>query len=102
MSVCVGCGRPLDSPQGGPNLRSDSGTFHIGCAPAELVERASEEYQAILRKGVRYFVDKYSGTPSSAADLGVRFWELGRAIEEERERRARSPGPSVHRTDERP
>jgi len=50
----------------------------------ELVELASEEYRAILRKGVRYFLEKYSGPPGTNPDLGVEFLELGKAVEAER------------------
>jgi hypothetical protein len=92
MANCAACGRAVVPSDEISTLRSDAGSFHLACAPNELVERASEEYRAILRKGVRYFVDKYAGFPSPTADLGGQFGDLGRAVEGERERRARSPG----------
>jgi len=52
------------------------------------VEQASEEYRAILRKGVRFFLEKYAGSPGTNPDLGVEFLELGKAVEAERARRA--------------
>jgi len=90
MEDCATCGRPLGPGDPRPTLRSDGSAFHLSCAPSELVDRASEEYRAIVRKGVRYFVEKYAGTLPTSADASVRFLELGRAIEAERARR--SPG----------
>jgi hypothetical protein len=52
-----------------------------------LVVSAAEEYRAILRKGVRYFVEKYSVDSVGVADIGARFLVLGQALESEIRRR---------------
>lgn len=94
MANCAACGRALVPSDPMSTMRSDAGSLHLACAPNELVERASEEYHAIIRKGVRYFVDKYAGFPSTTADLGTQFSDLGSAVEKERERRGRNPSSS--------
>jgi len=89
MAECSSCGGPLQPDDPRPTLRSEGAAYHLSCAPSDLVDRASEEYRAILRKGVRYFMDKYAEVASPTSNLGARFLDLGRALEGERERRAR-------------
>lgn len=95
MVGCAKCGRPFDPGASSVTLRSDRGRFHLPCAPTDLLESAVEEYGAILRKGVRYFVEKYSASPSTPAEIGPRFLELGQAVESERARRA-LPGSATN------
>jgi hypothetical protein len=90
MSVCVACGKPISLDGTQPVLRSADAIYHLTCAPGELLESAGDEYQAILKKGVRYFVEKYSGPAEPPLDPGARFLNLGRAVEAERERRMRN------------
>lgn len=71
-----------------PAIRSEGEAYHLACAPPPLLESAAEEYRAIVRKGVRYFVGKYSCEPVEEAQLGERFLELGRALDAESLRRA--------------
>jgi hypothetical protein len=87
MEECAGCGESVELGGPSPVLRSSGKFYHLTCAPADLVNNAAEEYQAILRKGMRYFVEKYSAPGDSETDLGSRFLALGRSIEEERRRR---------------
>jgi hypothetical protein len=90
MTECTACGAPVDSSETSPSLRSGSASYHVSCAPPSLLEEASEEYRAILRKGVRYFVEKHSGPLPPTSDVGARFLALGHAIESERDRRSPS------------
>jgi hypothetical protein len=86
MTPCAKCGAALSEER--PGIRAESGVFHVTCAPSELVERASDEYRAIVRKGVRYFVEKYAEEGRSESDTGAEFLRLGRELEAERTRRA--------------
>jgi hypothetical protein len=88
MSACASCGGALDPTDSRSILRVGTESYHLACAPLEVVDQAAEEYRAILRKGVRYFVEKYSGPVPPTADVGAQFLSLGRSVEEERERRA--------------
>jgi hypothetical protein len=90
MTECAQCGRPVDSASPSLGLRSGERVYHVACAPSELLDRAEEEHAAILRKGVRYFVEKYSLGPTPGPEVAGAFLELGRALESERARRGRS------------
>jgi hypothetical protein len=90
LSDCAVCGQPILVQDAGAALWSGGAPYHLGCAPSEVVENAAEEYQAILRKGVRYFIEKYGGPVDSANDLGRRFLALGQAVEEEQARRTKT------------
>jgi hypothetical protein len=91
MNGCAACSAPVaDAPGETPPLRAGSQFYHLACAPAELLDAATDEYRAIVRKGVRYFVEKYGEPASAGSDVGARFVALGRALEGERERRERS------------
>jgi hypothetical protein len=94
MDRCSTCGEAVTAAEAVPVLRSEAGLYHLPCAPAALVVSAAEEYQAILRKGVRYFVEKYGASPSGPQDLGGSFLRLGRAVEAEAQRRATAPSPA--------
>lgn len=90
MTKCGACGAQLTLSGSTPSIRSGDIAYHLACAPTPLVEGASEEFRAVMKKGVRYFVDKYSDTTASPEMMGKRFLELGQAIEAERERRPAS------------
>lgn len=87
MKVCAACAGPLPPSDPGPTIRSEQETYHLACAPPALLEGALEEHRAIVRKGVRYFVGKYSELSAEDGDLGSRFLELGRALAAEQNRR---------------
>jgi hypothetical protein len=89
MTNCSGCNRPVVPSDTQPALRSGPEEYHLSCAPEAMLEAAAEEYRAIVRKGVRYFVEKYSVGAVEAPEVGRRFSELGQAIEAESGRRAR-------------
>lgn len=94
MPVCATCGNSLLPTDRQPAIRSGEAAYHLRCAPSELLDSAAEEYHAILRKGVRYFLEKYAPAADAEADPANRFLALGRGIEEERERRPKKPsGP---------
>ncbi|MGA8542242.1 MAG: hypothetical protein WB947_01670 [Thermoplasmata archaeon] len=88
MTGCTGCAGPLPPADSRPTVRFEASVFHIACAPSALLESATEEYRAIVRKGVRYFVEKYSGPSPEGSDVGARFLELGHSLEAEQARRS--------------
>lgn len=88
MTACGGCRRELDPATEPQFLRSADRVYHLPCAPAELLAAASEEYRAIVRKGIRYFVDKYEGPGVADPDVARKFLELGRSIDGEIARRS--------------
>jgi hypothetical protein len=90
LTACAVCGQPILVEDAGAAVWYGGAPYHLGCAPSEAVVNAAEEYQAILRKGVRYFIEKYGGPADSANDLGRRFLALGRAVEEEQARRTKT------------
>jgi hypothetical protein len=90
MTACAACAGAIEPGGSRSALRSGERVYHVACAPTELLESASEEHRAIVRKGVRYFVEKYSAGPEGDPDVGRSFVELGRAIDVERERRTRA------------
>jgi hypothetical protein len=90
MSTCAACAGPVSPADPRPTIRADQQVYHVTCAPRALLETASEEYRAIVRKGVRYFVGKYTELAVEDRDLGTRFLELGRELEAERLRRDRA------------
>jgi hypothetical protein len=85
MPECTGCRRAVSASE--DTIRGPAGPYHMGCAPNSLVEAAAEEHAAIVRKGVRYFVEKYDGFPSATTDWGPRFVALGTALQRERSSR---------------
>jgi hypothetical protein len=87
MVTCSSCGRPFSASESELSFRSGDALYHVACAPTALLDSASEEFEAVLRKGIRYFVEKYSGPEGPPGDPGARFLALGRAIEQERSRR---------------
>lgn len=89
MIVCATCAGPLPPSDPRSGIRSGNAIYHLACAPSALLESASEEYRAIVRKGVRYFLEKYGEPAAEGSDLGARFLELGHALEAERDRRDR-------------
>jgi hypothetical protein len=87
MTSCRGCGQSLSPTAADPALRGGESSYHLRCAPDDLLATAAEEYRAIVRKGVRYFVEKYGGEPLGEGSVAQGFLALGDAVEEERRRR---------------
>lgn len=92
MDRCAGCGVALSAHPPRPLVRGEGRSFHVGCAPGPLLAGAVEEYRAILRKGVRYFVEKYSVSGDPPTEPGVLFVTLGDALEAEARRRESAKG----------
>jgi hypothetical protein len=88
MTTCAVCQLGIDL-EGGFGIRSGDQAFHIGCAPEALLMEACDEYEAIVRKGVRYFVEKYSVGAADPKNAAPRFMQLGAILEAERQRRTR-------------
>lgn len=89
MAECPHCGAAVTRGEESAALRGPGGVYHLGCTPADLLATAHEEYQAIVRKGVRYFVEKYGLGPATGDGTEARFLALGVAIAREQSRRAR-------------
>jgi hypothetical protein len=87
MVDCVACGSPLGGEHESPGIRGPAGAYHLSCAPDHLLRDADEEYAAIVRKGVRYFLEKFGTSSDGATDPGEAFLSLGSAIRRERSRR---------------
>ena len=89
MTECAVCGGSLPPLDPRPALRGPDRVVHVACAPAPLIDSAYEEYHAIVRKGIRYFVEKYGASEVAPAEVGAVFLEIGRSLDDERTRRAR-------------
>jgi hypothetical protein len=87
MTNCAECGAAIDL-DARPAIRAGAQCFHLTCAPAALLAGAQEEYEAILRKGVRYFLEKYHPGPLDSTAPGSEFLAFGSALAAERARRA--------------
>ena len=87
MVACAGCGNPIGPDGDSVGLRDTEAVYHVRCAPTPLLAAAGDEYEAILRKGVSYFVGKYGSPSHPAEDPGSTFLIVGNAIRVERQRR---------------
>ena len=102
MQNCAQCGRAIAEDGLPASVASGTGRFHLACAPDSLLQAVNEEWNAILRKGIRYFVEKYlvvpghpraEDTPPSdeaLSDLGRRFLNFGAELRRELARRAKT------------
>ncbi len=95
MVKCSGCGKAIE---GGDtiNIGLEDKTYHIACAPDQLLGDALEEWNAIVKRGVKYFVGKYQppkARPSGYSNLDSRkdgpanyirlFTDVGEALRTE-------------------
>jgi hypothetical protein len=87
VTQCRSCGAVLSDAPAEPGLRSSEGVYHVRCAPDVLLRDAADEYAAIVRKGVHYFVEKYGAPTTESEPVGERFVGLGTAVLAETERR---------------
>ncbi len=92
MSICPGCGREVPEGVTGSSIRGAEGLYHLPCAPEALVDAAREEWEAILRKGIRYFLGKYaSESPAGPTPPPAEaFLEMGEALADEQDRRRKA------------
>lgn len=88
MSTCASCRRQIVSGRGKVGIRNRGKAYHLSCAPASLLNTAIEEWDAILSRGVEYFVAKY--VPADARPVGKggpavvsRFAEIGEKLKAE-------------------
>lgn len=93
MVTCSACGKPISGKDRDLGIRERDQSYHIACAPDDLLDDAVSEWNAILDRGVVYFVRKYSvpGGPKSrnrAARVDS-FADLGKRIIAESKRRSR-------------
>ncbi len=89
MATCAGCGQPIERSST-EAIRTGEQAFHLSCAPLPLLDDAREEYEAILRKGVQYFVEKYHVGSTDGSRPERLFIAMGAALEAERARRPRA------------
>ncbi len=71
MVNCSGCGRAVEGGEA-INIGIEEKVFHLSCAPDQLVDDALEEWSAIVKRGVTYFVGKYqppNARPSGYSNL---------------------------------
>jgi hypothetical protein len=99
---CGSCGRPIDAQGREPGLARGEESYHLRCAPIDVVRDATEEWNAIVRKGVRYFIEKYVPAElrhgseldpnDRSAAYGEQFVAVGLALQSEARRREIAPG----------
>jgi hypothetical protein len=99
---CRSCGRPIDADGREPGLARGEESYHLHCAPTDVVRDATEEWNAIVRKGVRYFIEKYVPAELRQASkldpmdrstaYGEQFVAVGLALQSEVRRREIAPG----------
>lgn len=90
MASCAACGKQVSTSRGGWGLRERDLVYHIRCAPDDLLDDATSEWDAILDRGMTYFVKKYSPEgrgPNDRRQTLASFAELGGRISAESKRR---------------
>jgi len=90
MTVCTSCGKKI-SPHSAEGIRERDQSYHIGCAPNDLLDDSVAEWKAIYDRGVKYFVKKYS-THVDTKSGGQRgnfslFVDMGRTLTAESKKR---------------
>lgn len=89
MVACGVCGKEIRRGGGANGIHERDQVYHIECAPEDLLDDAASEWSAIFRKGVKYFIKKYSVHMKSGGRLAYvdRFADMGRGITAELKRR---------------
>jgi len=89
MVECNSCGKTI-STRSGEGIRERDQSFHVECAPNDLLTDSISEWNAIYDRGVSYFVKKYSAQKGARggqqANVG-RFADIGKALVAESKRR---------------
>ncbi len=91
MVNCSACGKTISGKGRDQGIRERELVYHISCAPSDLLDDAVSEWNAILDRGIKYFVRKYS--PRAGKRSGGRatnvgdFADLGVALIAETKRR---------------
>lgn len=91
MVACASCGKQISTAKGPAGIRERDQVYHINCAPDDLLADALSEWDAILDRGLTYFVKKYStsrggGLRGRQAYVGL-FSEMGRSMAAESKKR---------------
>lgn len=103
---CSGCGDVIKVGQDKVHIGENGLVYHLSCAPSDLISDAVTEGNAVLARGITYYVNKYlpdelrarawpRKTKKSLSDeeLGVYadlFSRMVRTYRSEREKRKRS------------
>lgn len=100
MVTCSACGKRIEEEGRLSSIMSKDLVYHLGCAPEGLVRDAMTEWDAIVTKGIKYFVSKYlppEGRPSTLLNADTPrnestsysrlFTEFGDVLRKEIERR---------------
>jgi len=56
---CAGCGKPIVTEESKISVGERDLNYHLSCAPDDLLNDAVTEGNAILARGVTYYVNKY-------------------------------------------
>jgi len=59
MVTCTGCGRAIELTEDGINIGERDQTYHLKCTPDDLLADAITEGNAIVARGVTYYVNRY-------------------------------------------
>ncbi len=95
MVACKACGKKVATEAGGIGVRERDQAYHIACAPDDLLGDALSEWDAILDRGIKYFVKKYSVTDQKKAlklnrqSYSAQFARMGEALKNELRERKR-------------
>ncbi len=89
MVSCAACGKLISAQGSASGIRERDQVYHIHCAPDDLLGDAATEWGAILDRGMKYFVKKYSirKKPGDRFAHVGRFSDMGRGITAELKKR---------------
>ncbi len=88
MATCASCRKEI-RPTGISGIRDGRKAYHLACAPKSLLSNAVEEWDAILSRGIEYYVGKYSvkSSPRGKDALFRHFASLGVKLKAEAQAR---------------
>ncbi|MBI4257962.1 MAG: hypothetical protein HY619_03310 [Thaumarchaeota archaeon] len=59
MAACAKCGQRLKISEDSISIGERDLHYHVACAPNDLLQDVITEANAIVSRGIKYFVDKY-------------------------------------------
>lgn len=71
MAKCSGCGDLIKVGEGRIHIGENGLFYHVSCAPSDLLTDAVTEGNAVLARGITYYVNKY--LPD---DLRAKAWPM--------------------------